>query len=52
MQPRLKNQIHAIMHRHGIVHDYADLFGMQPAVVPGVRQLVDLIREIGVNPTN
>lgn len=27
MQTRLKNQIHAIMHRHGIVHDYSDLFG-------------------------
>lgn len=27
MQTRLKNQIHAIMHRHGIVHDFSDLFG-------------------------
>ncbi len=27
MQTRLKNQIHAIMHRHGMVHDYSDLFG-------------------------
>ncbi len=27
------------------------IFGTQPAGVPGVRQLVDLIREIGVNPT-
>ncbi len=27
------------------------LFGTQPAGVPGVRRLVDLIREIGVNPT-
>jgi len=27
MQTRLKNQIHAILHRHGIVHSYADLFG-------------------------
>jgi transposase len=27
MQTRLKNQIHAILHRHGIVHDYSDLFG-------------------------
>ncbi len=27
------------------------LFGTQPAGVPGVRKLVDLIREIGVNPT-
>lgn len=28
-QTQLKNQIHAIMHRHGIVHEYADLFGTQ-----------------------
>ncbi len=27
------------------------IFGTQPAGVPGVRRLVDLIREIGVNPT-
>ncbi len=27
------------------------LFGTQPGGVPGVRRLVDLIREIGVNPT-
>ena len=27
------------------------LFGTQPAGVPGVRRLVDLIRDIGVNPT-
>jgi methanogenic corrinoid protein MtbC1 len=27
------------------------IFGTQPAGVPGVRQLVDQIREIGVNPT-
>jgi transposase len=27
MQTRLKNQIHAIMHRHGIVHEFSDLFG-------------------------
>lgn len=27
MQTRLKNQMHAIMHRHGIVHGYSDLFG-------------------------
>ena len=27
------------------------LFGTQPTGVPGVRRLVDLIREIGVNPT-
>jgi methanogenic corrinoid protein MtbC1 len=27
------------------------IFGTQPTGVPGVRQLVDMIREIGVNPT-
>ena len=27
MQTRLKNQIHAILHRHGIIHGFADLFG-------------------------
>jgi transposase len=27
MQTRLKNQIHAIMHGHGIVHEFSDLFG-------------------------
>lgn len=27
------------------------IFGTQPAGVPGVRQLIDLIREIGCNPT-
>ncbi|MGB2986565.1 MAG: cobalamin-dependent protein [Phycisphaerae bacterium] len=27
------------------------IFGTQPAGVPGVRQLIDLIREIGINPT-
>lgn len=27
MQTRLKNQIHAILHRHGIVQPHADLFG-------------------------
>ena len=27
MQTRLKNQIHAIMHRHGIVQEFSDLFG-------------------------
>ena len=29
MQTRLKNQIHAIMHRHGIVHGFSDLFGRE-----------------------
>ena len=27
MQTRVKNQIHAIMHRHGVVHEFSDLFG-------------------------
>jgi transposase len=27
MQTGLKNRIHAILHRHGIVHDLADVFG-------------------------
>lgn len=26
-QTRLKNQIHAILHRHGIAHEFSDLFG-------------------------
>lgn len=29
MQTRLKNQIHAVLHRHGIVHGYTDLFGCE-----------------------
>jgi transposase len=29
MQTRLKNQIHAILHRHGIVQEFADLFGTE-----------------------
>jgi len=29
VQTRLKNQIHAILHRHGIVQDYSDLFGRE-----------------------
>jgi transposase len=37
MQTRLKNQIHAILHRHGIVHPYADLFGRDG------RQLLNLL---------
>jgi transposase len=28
-QTQLKNRIHALLHRHGIVHEYADLFGTQ-----------------------
>lgn len=29
VQTRTKNQIHAIFHRHGIFHDFSDLFGSQ-----------------------
>ena len=29
LQTGLKNRIHAILHRHGILHDFADLFGAQ-----------------------
>jgi transposase len=29
LQTGLKNRIHAILHRHGILHDFADLFGGQ-----------------------
>jgi transposase len=29
MQTGLKNRIHAILHRHGILHDFADLFGAE-----------------------
>jgi transposase len=29
LQTGLKNRIHAILHRHGILHDFADLFGVQ-----------------------
>jgi len=29
MQTRLKNQIHAILHRHGILHEFSDLFGCE-----------------------
>ena len=28
-QTRLKNQIHAILHRHGVLHGFADLFGVK-----------------------
>lgn len=27
LQTGLKNRVHAILHRHGILHDFADLFG-------------------------
>jgi transposase len=29
LQTGLKNRIHAILHRHGILHDFSDLFGTQ-----------------------
>jgi transposase len=29
MQTALKNRIHAVLHRHGILHEYSDLFGVQ-----------------------
>ena len=29
LQTGLKNRIHAILHRHGILHDFSDLFGVQ-----------------------
>ena len=29
IQTGVKNRIHAILHRHGIVHEFADLFGTQ-----------------------
>lgn len=28
-QTGLKNRMHAILHRHGIIHEYADLFGVK-----------------------
>ncbi|MGH6893289.1 MAG: IS110 family transposase [Dongiaceae bacterium] len=27
MQTGIKNRLHAVLHRHGILHDYSDLFG-------------------------
>ena len=41
MQTGLKNRIHAILHRHGILHDFADLFGVQ-----GRRMLTLLANEV------
>ena len=29
LQTGLKDRVHAILHRHGILHDFADLFGAQ-----------------------
>jgi len=41
LQTGLKNRIHAILHRHGILHDFADLFGAQ-----GRRMLTRLANDI------
>ncbi len=40
LQTGLKNRVHAILHRHGILHDFADLFGGQ-----GRRMLMRLANE-------
>lgn len=40
MQTSLKNRVHALLHRHGILHDFADLFGAQ-----GRRMLTRLANE-------
>ena len=40
LQTGLKNRVHAILHRHGILHDFADLFGAQ-----GRRMLTRLANE-------
>lgn len=40
LQTGLKNRIHAILHRHGILHDFADLFG-----VAGRRMLTRLVND-------
>ena len=40
LQTGLKNRIHAILHRHGILHDFADLFGAQ-----GRRMLTQLAND-------
>lgn len=29
LQTAMKNRIHAVLHRHGVLHDFADLFGAQ-----------------------
>ena len=41
VQTGLKNRIHAILHRHGILHDFADLFGVQ-----GRRMLTRLANDV------
>jgi len=40
MQTGLKNRIHALLHRHGILHDFSDLFG-----VAGRRMLTRLAND-------
>lgn len=39
-QTRVKNRLHAMMHRHGILHDFSDLFGAR-----GRRFLAELAQE-------
>lgn len=41
LQTGLKNRVHAILHRHGILHDFADLFGAQ-----GRRMLTVLANDV------
>ena len=43
------DEIHSLLGQ--LRPDLLLIFGTQPAGVPGVRHLVDMIREIGVNPT-
>lgn len=38
-QTQIKNRIHATLHRHGILHDYSDAFG-----IAGLKFLQDLIQ--------
>jgi len=40
LQTGLKNRVHAILHRHGILHDFADLFA-----APGRRMLTRLVND-------
>lgn len=40
LQAGLKNRVHAILHRYGILHDFADLFGAQ-----GRRMLTRLVHD-------
>lgn len=40
MQTSLKNRVHAVLHRHGVIHEYTDLFG-----AAGRRFLTRLVTE-------